>query len=115
MNYKAKKQQGDLCIGWGIKGRKDGSSLVFTHNHLEDVHHRTKAKGTVKTSLLLPKLAPGQYSLEMSVWIDGFHYMDGQEIGSFSIAETPAFGSGISVASFTSSLLVESKWEFKGQ
>ncbi len=113
LDYHSKVPNGDLCIGWGITAKKDGNLLAYTHNHLEDVHHRTKTHGKVITTLSLPKLAPGSYGLDISVWIDGHHYLNNEEVGQFTITETPAFGTGISVATFPSALLISSEWEFK--
>lgn len=103
----------DLCISLGIKGEKDTRFLIYTHNHLENIKHLTGNKGSFLAKLLIPKIAPGVYHIEMQVWLDGNIVFEEQKIGYFRIIEVPAFASGSIFASFPSDLLVDSKWYFK--
>jgi lipopolysaccharide transport system ATP-binding protein len=111
-SFKSKETGGDLCVGYGIKSKRDGGSLVFIHNHLEGKYYKMKSSGKIEARLAMPNLAPGEYSLDLSIWIDGHNYVDNQEIGSFIAGETPSFGSKISVSSFPSTLLIGSEWKF---
>jgi lipopolysaccharide transport system ATP-binding protein len=112
LSYESKEKH-DLCVGFGLKAKSTGALLVFTHNHLENVRHETAKSGALKARLELPRLAPADYALELSVWLDGQHVIQDQEIGTILVAETAAFGSGSIISAFPSALLVNSEWSFE--
>lgn len=111
-DYQSPKQSYDLCVGFNIKSRRDGHSLIYSHSHLENARHRTNKKGNLSAVFAVPMLSPGEYSVEMNVWLDGDLLVADREFGSFRILETPAFASKVSLAQFPSALMVSSKWEF---
>lgn len=112
--YNAPKEtKYDLCISYSIKNRKDGTFLIYTHNHLHGVRHKTNGPGYVDAVLAVPPLAPGLYSVEIQVWLDSRLVIDGREVGQFSIVESPAFGGNMTMASFPSALMLDTEWRFR--
>lgn len=111
-HYKAEKKGQDLCIAYGLRNQSDGTYVVFSHNHLEGVKHKTLNFGKIETQFNLPKLSPGTYTLDTQVWIDGKHRVQEQEICDVQIIATPSFGSNVTLDSFPSVLMVASDWRF---
>lgn len=110
--YYSKKSSFDLCMSVAFRKKEDYTLLVYTHNHLENIRHKTGKHGKIKISFFLPHVAPGNYTLELQIWLDGRLVVDGYEIGNFTIAAIPAFASGQTFVSYPSHLLLRSKWEF---
>jgi len=102
----------DLCVGFSLKSQSDGVYAVLTHSHLEGVKYTLGRKGSVTASLKVPKLAPGNYTLEMQVWINSKHYVQEQELCDIQILPAAAFRTQAVLASFPSLVLIDSDWKF---
>lgn len=102
----------DLLVGYAIKNPVTGDFPIFTHNKLEKAHHKTGKSGSVTAELFVPRLAPGNYSLEINVWLNNKMIVEHTEIGRFRILEVPAFSSKQILSSFPSSVLIDSNWSF---
>lgn len=103
----------DLCLSFALRKKADDTLLFYTHNHLENVHHKTGKSGQVELKLSIPHVAPGEYTLEMQIWLDGRLVMDGREVGDVIIMPIPAFSSNQTFSNFPAQLLLRSAWEFK--
>lgn len=102
----------DLLIGYSIKNIATGDFPIYIHNKLENANHTTNKSGHITAKLLVPRLAPGNYSLEINVWLDDKMFVENEEIGNFRILETPAFSSKQVHSSFPSAILIDSTWSF---
>jgi lipopolysaccharide transport system ATP-binding protein len=103
----------DLCVGLTVRNKRDGSAIIYTHSHLEEVRHRTGDHAHLDVRLKVPHLAPDVYSVELNIWLDGDHLVHEEPIGEFRIVATPVFASNLAPSSFPSTLMVESTWKFK--
>ncbi len=102
----------DLQIGFGIKNAVTGDFPIYTHNKLEKVDHKTGKSGNLSVELLVPKLAPGNYEIEVAIVLDGEIILQDEKVGHFRILEVPAFASQQILDAFPSSILVDSLWRF---
>lgn len=112
-DYLSKSQSYDLCISLGFRKKADYTLLLYTHNHLENVRYKTNKKGQVSVRLNLPQVAPGDYTLELQIWLDSKLVVDAYEIGDFKILPGPFFAANQTFSTFPAHLLLRSDWEFK--
>ncbi|MBI5452961.1 ABC transporter ATP-binding protein [Candidatus Gottesmanbacteria bacterium] len=114
-DYFSKLRSYDLCISIAFRKKADYTLLLYTHNHLENVRYKTKRGGHVTVRLNLPQVAPGDYTLELQVWLDSKLVVDAYEVGDFKILPTPFFAANQTFSTFPAQLLLRSDWEFKSK
>ena len=102
----------ELCVGFGLRAAGTGYLIAFTHSHLEGVKHRTESSGRVTARLAIPKLAPGEYQIELHAWIGNNHYLQDIPLGSITMLPTPSFRTRATLDRFPSLLMVDSQWTF---
>lgn len=110
-NKSAKKY--DLCIGFSLRNKRDNGLIVYTHSHLESVKHSTGKQGHISAELLIPKLSPDLYALDINIWLDEDYCVSDEELGTIQVEPTPSFESKLLASSFPSYLMVNSTWKFK--
>lgn len=103
----------DLCISLALRRTSDFTLMTYTHNHLENVHHMTGKQGRVNVTVPLPHLAPGDYVVEIQVWLDTELVLNEYEVGEITIVPIPAFASNQTFQTFPAGLLLRSDWEFQ--
>lgn len=103
----------DLCVSIALKERLYGNRVFYTHNHLENVRHKMGKSGEFNLSLATPKISPGEYTIEIQIWLDGVLLINEQEICDITLLPTPSFASQINLPSFPSILQLDSDWSFK--
>lgn len=114
-DYLSKLHSYDLCISIAFRKKADYTLLLYTHNHLENIRYKTKREGQVTVGLNLPQVAPGDYTLELQIWLDSKLILDAYEIGDFKILPTPFFAANQTFSTFPAQLLLRSSWEFKSK
>lgn len=102
----------DLLIGYAFKDKKTKSFPIFIHNKLENELHITGKSGHISMEISPPKLRPGEYSVEINVWLDDKMFLENEEITKFKMVESPTFASKQLFPSFPSEILVDSSWSF---
>lgn len=111
INFKyGSKNSFDLCVSYAIRNYTDDKPVVYTHNHLENVKLMAKRRGNVSTSILLPKLAPGNYSVESQVWADGALIFGPSRVSSFEVLSRSPFPKGDIIDSYPSIIMARSEW-----
>lgn len=111
-DYLSKSHSHDLCISIAFRKKADYTLLFYTHNHLENIRHKTNKKGQVSVRLNLPQVAPGDYTLELQVWLDAKLAVDAYEVGDLKILPTPFFAANQTFSTFPAHLLLRSIWKF---
>lgn len=111
-DYLSKSHSYDLCVSIAFRKKADYSLLLYTHNHLENVRYKTDKKGQVTVNLSLPQVAPGDYTLELQIWLDSKLVVDAYEVGDFKILPSPFFAANQTFSTFPAHLLLRSNWEF---
>ncbi len=114
-DYLSKLHSYDLCISIAFRKKADYTLLLYTHNHLENVRYKTRREGKIAVRLNLPQVAPGDYTLELQVWLDSKLVVDAYEVGDFKILPTPFFASNQTFSTYPAHLLLRTEWEFKSK
>ncbi len=114
-DYLSKTHSYDLCVSIAFRKKSDYTLLLYTHNHLENIRYKTTKKGQVTMQLNLPQVAPGDYTLELQVWLDSKLAVDAYEIGDFKILSTPFFAANQTFSTYPAHLLLRTEWEFKSK
>jgi len=112
LDYFSKSHSYDLCISIAFRKKADYTLLLYTHNHLENIHHKTKKSGRVTVKFNLPHVAPGDYALEIQIWLDTKLVVDAYEVGDFKILPMPAFSANQTFSTFPAHLLLRTDWKF---
>ncbi len=114
LDYKSdKKRDYDLCVGFSLRNKRDNALVVYTHSHLESVKHKTGKNGHLDAELMIPKLAPDLYGLEVNVWLDDDYVVGDEEVGTIKFEPTPSFESKQMPSSFPSYIMASSTWSFR--
>ncbi len=113
MRYESKHDKPyDLCVGFAIRNKRDNGMIAYTHSHLEDVKHKTGPTGEMHAELMIPKLSPDLYSIELNIWLDGDPCVNDADLGTLTVVPTPTFSSRLMANSFPSYTMINSTWKF---
>jgi len=99
-----------LNIGYGIRRRKDGVIVIFTHAELEGIELTIDEKNKVSMYFEKTRLSPGEYTIEFHAWLEGRLILTEKEIGIISILPCTAFGAEQTFTNFPSVIMTDSKW-----
>ena len=113
MHYRAALCDRDLCISFGLRNISQDVLAHYSHNHLENVRHKTLTSGMFTATFPATSLTPGRYAIEMQGWLDSEIVLPEQRIAEFSIAPIPSFSSQTLLTSFPSLIVSETEWSFK--
>ncbi len=113
LSLESEEDDVSVNVGYGIRRKQDWQLMVFTHAELEGLRLKTQKHMSLKTTFNLPQFAPGEYIIELHVWVQDKLVLTEKEIGLFTIPEIVAFRIGKSFSSFPSLLMTDSAWEVR--
>ena len=110
LTYEPKERQ-RIVFGLGLRSVQEGALIAYTHSDLEAVRMHVDAAARFRFTLELPRIAPGEYVLELSMWANENYVLDSSPLGKVFIDPLVPFADGAVFSGFPSLLLVRSRWE----
>jgi lipopolysaccharide transport system ATP-binding protein len=111
--YTPKQPQKKVVFGLAVRSVQEASLVVYTHSDLENTSFSVDGRQEFEFNLQLPRMAPGEYVLELNLWADGVFSLDSQPVAKLLVDPLAPFPSGEVFASFPSLILTESAWKKK--
>jgi len=111
LSYTPNGKQKRVVFGLDLRSAQDGTLLALTHSALENKYFEVESQTNFMFTIKLPRIAPGEYILGLSMWADDTFALDSEPIAKIEINPLAPFASGEVFSNYSSILLVESSWE----
>jgi len=106
-------RQNSINIGYGIRRKKDGVLIIFTHAELAGIRLELNKNSTISTEIKVPHLVPDNYTIEFHVWVNWALVATEKDICEFSIPGTVALLGGHFFNSFPGVVFTNSIWKIR--